>query len=1061
MAVPSVSLAANAPPFPILLANAYTLPAPTLLYALYRLSKPLFSRTSHLKDKLSASLALAAAGALSLYAITALVALSAKGSWTVAVASGAFGCLSVALRFGLLFSLGLIAILITVPAAPRGTDIRQAMWDPERGIVAGTETRLSRTRRIQLLAILTSSIILDILSVAFPTRPPYSRFALSGNRLATWSPTLLGPSLSSEAGGFTIALFALLQMVLLIECVRAYASAPSLGVRAPGLPRSIISFDSSFVEITLPQPSLATGPHRSLRRLSADYFDYTASNNGHESTHTTVSLFTTPAKAVPIPKQLADSRPMPNVLVEPPARCTPSPCSHRSLPPLVIGAHSAGPAPSASKGVLHAPPLARPSTAPTRTSLARPSTASTSRSHRTLDERSISSAHGGRASVSSSSPKQYRKGGSFSSRQVRSGSYSSSSRRISGAPSLTRLSTLFNSGGVPPLPTPASTVTSSGPSIATTRRRSSSVGSLLRSVVASGPAPAAAAPAVASPDWEVEPNEAHDDPFARPPPTPSTPTPTPAAIATPTRAESIAAAGGAVAPSRLVRALEAIEEPENGSPPNPASSADGVDVDELATRPSSEGDHLERVMTPLATASAAVEEDRACSARSRSDSAASSIFREHFDDEEYHLPTYATPPPATPTLPTSPVLEYSTPSLDEHDGRPPPNSPTRRRTDRRASSPVRPSASFDFPSRSPGAGNTPSTLAAPSPTLSRNCSSSLRLFAANLASSGSAKLVSLRRIRSSLRRRSPPPSPSPSPRGTDARPSESSELSFSCRGAKASVPELPESVAQAEQATPPRSVSPTHIVALVPPPPASVRLSVGSRKAWWKRRSVASRASSSYESGYDSSDKSTHRHSRLLLVPDCLATDPAASNWLRTAEASTGGRPSAAANARWSGYQLPPLDDISPMHSDLCLPEGLLRSDSRNSHNLRRTESSPAMIGHLPSMPRDMADATFRSFAASSKFSSASFVTAHSTTDTSSAVATFGIELDELNHLVNTFAPLPVEDATGSPPSSAALSPQSPLFDLSKSNCAVDDDDLISPVTPATPSAIGCLVSER
>ena len=66
---------------------------------------------------------------------------------------------------------------------------------------------------------------------------------------------------------------------------------------------------------------------------------------------------------------------------------------------------------------------------------------------------------------------------------------------------------------------------------------------------------------------------------------------------------------------------------------------------------------------------------------------------------------------------------------------------------------------------------------------------------------------------------------------------------------------------------------------------------------------------------------------------------------------------------------------------------------------------------------------------------------------------TLGIELDELNHLVDTFVPLPVRDAIGSAPSSAALTPLSPLFCSPTTNSVNGDDyDLVSPITPATPS---------
>jgi hypothetical protein len=80
----------------LVLAVAFTLLLPALPCVLYRLV-PLLRHPSSLQTAQNAALALATAVALALYALAALVALSGTGSWTVAVASGAFGCLSVTL----------------------------------------------------------------------------------------------------------------------------------------------------------------------------------------------------------------------------------------------------------------------------------------------------------------------------------------------------------------------------------------------------------------------------------------------------------------------------------------------------------------------------------------------------------------------------------------------------------------------------------------------------------------------------------------------------------------------------------------------------------------------------------------------------------------------------------------------------------------------------------------------------------------------------------------------------------------------------------------------------
>ena len=742
------------------------------------------------------------------------------------------------------------------------------------------------------------------------------------------------------------------------------------------------------------------------------------------------SLFATPVRANPtLTRELKNTIPSGAH-----ASSTSTPRSHRSLPPLTIGANFT-PASQGFKGRRHLTPtlVARPSTASTTASLPRPSTASTTRSYRRFDDHTVGSGYRAPGSAtSSSSPTQYRRGSQFSFSRGRSGSYSSSVGRISGVPSLTRLSTIFN-GGAATTPTGKGSNSATSPTTPT-RRRSSSVGSLLRSVVPGGaPASDATEHLTSPPEWDVEPNEAHDDPFARPPPTPSEPTSTstPAPSATPTRAETPGAAGS-LAPSRLVRALEAIKEPENGSPPNPASSVEegqNHDDDEEDARPLSEGDHLERVLTPTAFPYS-LEEQRAHASRSRPDSAASSLFREHVGASSLPL--------ATPTVTSGFGLDQTTPIAVETRGRIPPDSPPRKRTE------TRPAAPSDFPSRLGDVGATPTSPTGTSDSLAtpRNRSSSLRLLASSLASSGSARLVTLRRIRSSLRRRSP----SPSPRGTNERPSESSELSFSCRGADASLPDLhgdaDRQIPSSEDAKPmTRPATPSRPVGLTPPS-ASVRLSVASRKAWWKHLSAASHTSSSL-AGSDP-----------LQQQAGTPSDPVSrSSWYLERGRMTDREKFAAVNARWSGYQLPPLDAVSPLSSSLFLPEGTRRSDSRERKSLlRRTKSSPAIIDPLPGG----VEATMMSFAASSKFSSASFVTARSTTGQARSLMsdpTLGIELDELNHLVDTFVPLPVRDAIGSAPSSAALTPLSPLFCSPTTNSVNGDDyDLVSPITPATPS---------
>ncbi|GAA5866476.1 hypothetical protein JCM3774_004696 [Rhodotorula dairenensis] len=1017
----------------LVLAVAWALLLPSLPYALHRLVPLLLTRSRHPAHSVQdASLALAAAVALAVYTITALVALAPSSSWTAAVASGAFGCWSVVL---------MTATAIAVnPTSKRG---RAPDGSPS-----------CRSRRVQIGAILASSIGLDVLSVAFPVENPYPRLPSSsaGQRAGTLAPTLLGPTTSSPAAYLVIALFAATQSLLLTAYVRGCAIETAL-VQARTTTRSTRSLDSSFIEITLPQPSLATRPTRS--RILEEESRHPELSSTQAFGSPSSSPLSTQIKSLPTSQQPTLT---PDVVVQSPgpARSTPTPRSHRSLPPLTIGVQLT----PVSQGPEKRNLAARPSTASTTASFARPSTASTTLSRRPLDEQSTRPP----GSTASSSPTQYRSGSRFSFRQVRSGSCSSSVGRLSSVPSLTRLSTIFN--GAPAATATTTTgvvVPAARPSVSPstpTRRRSSSVGSLLRSVVPSPPASANSACPASLTEWEIEPNEALDDPFARPPPTtPSTPTSsTPAPpTATPTRAE--AQTFGSLARSRLVRALEAIEEPENGSPPDPSSlvheeeEGESHGHGEAATRPSSEGRrHLEQVLTPMPLARSG-EERWPHSTDSTMSSSSGSC-----EACEGQVPKIT--PPALRTGASVFGLELSTPTA-EHRTRLPRDSPPRRRTDRRAPSPLRSIDPFDFPSpRSPGekTGSSPmSPNRVNSSTLTRNRSSSLRLFAHSLASSGSARLVALRRIRSSLRRRSH----SPSPHGTDARPSESSELSFSCLGAEASVPDLR---ADAEAERPPRSdevkltkpVTPPGPIGLAPPAPESARLSVGSRKAWWKHLSTAGHPSSLSESR-NASDGSGCRSSFLLLPQQLSASSVSlacsASRFGAGDTISSG--TSAAANARWSGCQLPPLNDVSPLNSSLFLPEGIRRSNSSTRKGLRRTESSPAMIGHVPSIP----DSTVMSFAASSKFSSASFVTAQSTTgrlDPSLPDPTLGIELDELDHLVDTF--VPSHDAVSSAPSSvAALTPRSPLFGSPLTSSAVDEEhDLISPITPATPSEFGC-----
>lgn len=575
---------------------------------------------------------------------------------------------------------------------------------------------------------------------------------------------------------------------------------------------------------------------------------------------------------------------------------------------------------------------------------------------------------------------------------------------------------MFNTGA-----TISSLSHSSGNGTDPARRRSGSVGSLLRSIASN----ASTAPVVPYPisnaEWEVEPNEAHDDPFARPPPTPSSTTSTPGPSATPTRVDSGAAGsmlGGNLSANRLVSALEAIEEPDNGSPPN-------VSLDDFTDAPEPGPEDVERVMTPLPT--------HLSPTRTRSNSTNSSVFREHLGEYGGEMSGSTANGYATPRR--EQVFEPTTPHNSPHFF---PDSPPRRRTDRRASSPARPGGV-------PGIQATVDPRSAASspmgtPSLARNRSSSLRQFAATLGTASPGRLASIRRLRSSLRRRSQSPPPLRQAGDVFERPSESSDSSFARQGVQDGVQHL-------EQTLPRQRPSPP--VGLAPPP--SARLSVGSRKAWWKHMSAGSRGSASSDSPW----LSGVTLARSASVSDAMSYSgvPSRRPSEKTDAAGTLG-PSVAesANARWSGYHLPPVVDVSPFSSSVFLPLPR-RSGSSQRKSLRRTESSPAMIEQAAGL---FDPTSFSLAAASSKLSAGSFVTARSKPHEPKEAAAgeqrpeaaLGIELDELNHLVQTFVPLSADERKATTPAS----PSASSADFTPSSAAFfeEPEAMFSPVTPAT-----------
>ncbi|GJN89679.1 hypothetical protein Rhopal_002666-T1 [Rhodotorula paludigena] len=237
---------------------------------------------------------------------------------------------------------------------------------------------------------------------------------------------------------------------------------------------------------------------------------------------------------------------------------------------------------------------------------------------------------------------------------------------------------------------PSRTATPDPISTGPNRRRSGSVGSLLRSVASVGatgsislrgsltPTPTPTRE-LTSPSWDVEPNEAEDDPFARPAPPP--PASTPAVALDPSTEDG---QGQAL---RLVRALEAIQEPESGS--REGSTRSGERESALVSHDDDEDEYVtsevERVVTPQPTDYDVGFADRLLSRRP---SEVSSIFYEHMDS----APS-ASSVSSIGSLVRAP-LDFSSPSgpLELSSPLVPIPSTPRRRTDKRATS-MSPSAS--------------------------------------------------------------------------------------------------------------------------------------------------------------------------------------------------------------------------------------------------------------------------------------------------------------------------------------------------------------------------------
>ncbi|GAA5994252.1 uncharacterized protein JCM10292_001955 [Rhodotorula paludigena] len=563
-------------------------------------------------------------------------------------------------------------------------------------------------------------------------------------------------------------------------------------------------------------------------------------------------------------------------------------------------------------------------------------------------------------------------------------------------------------GGISP--TSSVSLAGAGPN----RRRSGSVGSLLRSVASVGaigsislrdsltPTPTPTRE-LTSPSWDVEPNEAEDDPFARPAPPP--PASTPAAALEPS------AEDGQKQALRLVRALEAIQEPESGS--REGSTRSGERESALVSHAEDEyvTSEVERVVTPQPTD---YDADFAGRLLSRRPSEVSSIFYEHMDSAPSASSVSSigslVRAPLDFSSPSSP-LELSSPLI------PIPSTP-RRRTDKRATS-MSPSASagrkfrqaleiddestdevavepkllfgadsasqssplamreatasFDA-MRSPGTVLSDTRTGSPqtSSRVGRARPSALPLNDAFGSSSNSSISTAMRRSPSfmllprrtssnslfsgpsfalrRLRRRSPSPLET-------SRISESSDLSFACRGALTSTSDLGAPFSQRNTPAVVPSLSDDGVEAIekaeaatdssLPAPRSS------QRKPWWKHLAT-NRPSTPYL-----------RLSPSPLVPHRASTVPSSNGLTRSRSASFGssahptsrsstdhdaahvlshGRsasmPLMSGSLRWSAVQLPPISDVSPFASSIFHR----RSGSGDEQQTDPLQSLPASL---------------------------------------------------------------------------------------------------------------------
>ncbi|BGP07205.1 hypothetical protein JCM10049v2_003036 [Rhodotorula toruloides] len=695
--------------------------------------------------------------------------------------------------------------------------------------------------------------------------------------------------------------------------------------------------------------------------------------------------------------------------------------------------------------------------------------------------------------------------------------------------------------------TPASSI-----SRATGRRRSGSVGSILRSFAAgTGGRPSMETKASVAAGqglwWDVEPNEEEDDPFVRS--APPLPLPLASSSVSMSRAStdgepSTDEGSGAVTPLRLKKALlEAIQEPDGGDAAlaSPTRRVDDDEMERMLTPPPPHIDDFDsrHKHSPSAASSIAY----AYRARSASQSSSGSVFREHLDTSDGDTSSMPPPSPSSSlalstfaafgggraSVPSSPVLAprrrtdamisplmlprrvasegANEPSIPQQVASPaststrtssPSITPKASRLPRRLSRQKRPSIlslrSNSAFSTSPASNATPQRR---SPSFSLLPTRSSTVSASSNTLFSSPAFASLRRI--TTPRRSPSPVPS-------NRPSESSDLSFACRGLVDSSSDFNVSIFN----TPPPFVAPAgpsqtgDEVEKVETPSSSrtkrrSRTTKGSRNAWWRQLPSGSRPSTLYRqnslaSGRVRPTSAPARSSGSYSRPPSYGSGSSAARYLQASQVEGGAGGSSSGHIRsvslplplppvpstpppLSRFELPAINDVSPIGSSIFhLPSRLSGGSPRST----RSRGSPKVSARV-AVPVTMPSASFAD--QQSLRETSSYDTANTSPDyavggerfpTTPTPEPLAHELHELTSLVRSFAGSPggeisTSDGSATPTSTISslpftplspvfsLDPSSPTLTYSRARQARGEDDaeeeieLMSPLTPASP----------